>query len=117
MFREIIKINDRGADIKLGEIPKDLNLMGLHVVLESSGSKVISEIDMLESFSIVSDMYKFTRPNLVNDRVIKMIDSRHPVVEQVMKDQYVPNDILMDKTILIFYSKIYKLYFILSFIF
>ena len=61
-------------------------------------AKVISEIDMLESFSIVSDMYKFTRPNLVNDRVIKMIDCRHPVVEQVMKDKYVPNDILMDKT-------------------
>ena len=45
MFREIIKINDRGADIRLGEVPRNLNLMGLHVVLESGQDKVISEID------------------------------------------------------------------------
>ena len=53
---------------------------------------------MLQSFSIVSDTYKFTRPELTDDKVIKMIECRHPVVEQVMKDKYIPNDIIMDKT-------------------
>ena len=61
-------------------------------------AKTISEIDMIQSFSIVSDTYKFTRPILTEDRVIKMIECRHPVVEQVMKDKYIPNDIIMDKT-------------------
>jgi len=61
-------------------------------------AKVISEIDMLQSFSIVSDMYKFTRPNLVDEKVVKLVECRHPVVEQVMKDKYIPNDIIMDKT-------------------
>ena len=61
-------------------------------------ARIISEIDMLQSFSIVSDNYKFVRPELTTDKVIKMIDCRHPVVEQVMKDKYIPNDIIMDKT-------------------
>lgn len=61
-------------------------------------SKVISEIDMLQSFSIVSDQYKYIRPTLTDEKMIKMIDCRHPVVEQVMKDKYIPNDIIMDKT-------------------
>ena len=61
-------------------------------------AKTISEVDMLQSFSIVSDTYKFTRPTLTEERVIKMIECRHPVVEQVMKDKYIPNDIIMDKT-------------------
>ena len=61
-------------------------------------AKVISEVDMLQAFSIVSDTYKYTRPELVDDRTIKLIDCRHPVVEQVMKDKYIPNDIVMDKT-------------------
>ena len=61
-------------------------------------SKVISEVDMLQAFSIVSDSNKYVRPVLTTDKVIKMIDSRHPVVEQVMKDKYVANDIMMDKT-------------------
>ena len=60
-------------------------------------SKVISEIDMLQSFSIVSDQYKYVRPTLTDEKMIKMIDCRHPVVEQVMKDKYIPNDIIMDK--------------------
>ena len=61
-------------------------------------ARVVSEVDMLQSFSIVTDSYKFVRPELVDDRVIKMIECRHPVVEQVMKDKYIPNDIIMDKT-------------------
>ena len=61
-------------------------------------AKTISEVDMIQSFSIVSDTYKFTRPELTNEKVIKMIECRHPVVEQVMKDKYIPNDIIMDKT-------------------
>ena len=61
-------------------------------------AKIISEIDMLQSFSIVSDLYKFTRPTITNDHTLKLIDCRHPVVEQVMKDKYIPNDIVMDKT-------------------
>ena len=60
-------------------------------------ARIISEVDMLQSFSIVSDNYKFVRPTLVNDRNLKLIDCRHPVVEQVMKDKYIPNDIVMDK--------------------
>lgn len=61
-------------------------------------AKIISEIDMLQSFSIVSDTYRFTRPELTNEKILRLIECRHPVVEQVMKDKYIPNDIIMDKT-------------------
>ncbi len=60
-------------------------------------SKIISEVDMLQSFSIVTDQNKYVRPNLVEDKSISLIDCRHPVVEKVMKDKYIPNDIVMDK--------------------
>ena len=61
-------------------------------------AKIISEVDMLQSFSMVSDLYKFVRPTLVDNRNIRLIECRHPVVEQVMKDKYIPNDIIMDHT-------------------
>ena len=61
-------------------------------------AKVISEVDMIQSFSVVSDNNKYIRPILTDEKIIKMIDSRHPVVEQVMKDNYISNDIIMDKT-------------------
>ena len=61
-------------------------------------ARIISEVDMLQAFSIVSDNYKFVRPEIVEDKNLKLIECRHPVVEQVMKDKYIPNDIVMDKT-------------------
>ena len=61
-------------------------------------AKIISEVDMLQSFSVVADAYKFVRPTITDEKIIKMLECRHPVVEQVMKDKYIPNDIIMDKT-------------------
>ena len=59
-------------------------------------SKVISEIDCLQAFANVSSNNNYVRPKLVDERVIKLIDDRHPVVEQVIDSEYVPNDIIMD---------------------
>ena len=59
-------------------------------------AKSISEIDVLQSFTYVSEKYNYVRPTLTLDHSLKLIDSRHPVVERVIKDEYVPNDIIMD---------------------
>ena len=61
-------------------------------------SKIISEVDMLQSFSVVSDENKFTRPKLTTEKSLKLIECRHPVVEKVLSDKYVANDIVMDKS-------------------
>ncbi len=62
-----------------------------------SASKVISEIDMLRSFSIIADDYSYTKPAFNDNHELRLIESRHPVVERVMKDKYISNDIIMDK--------------------
>ncbi len=59
-------------------------------------AKTISEIDVLQSFALVSERYNYTRPTMTLDHSLKLIDSRHPVVERVIKGEYVPNDIIMD---------------------
>ena len=62
-------------------------------------AKTISEIDVLQSFSFVSEKYNYIKPTLTIDHSLNLIDSRHPVVERVIKDEYVPNDIIMDNDI------------------
>ena len=60
-------------------------------------AKLISEVDMLISFSVVSDDNKFTRPTIGLKNELELIECRHPVVEKVLNDKYVANDIVMDK--------------------
>ena len=55
-------------------------------------SKTICEIDMLQAFSVVSDEYKYTRPQITDENKVKLIESRHPVVEKVLNNNYVSND-------------------------
>ena len=61
-------------------------------------AKVVSEVDVLQSFALVSEKYNYTRPIITSTNEINIIESRHPVVEKVLKgEEYVPNDIVMDK--------------------
>jgi len=62
-------------------------------------AKVISEIDVLQSYALVSEKYNYVRPVISSTNEINIKDSRHPVVEKVLKgEEYVPNDIIMDNS-------------------
>ena len=44
-------------------------------------AKIISEIDVLSTFSIICSKYNYVRPIINDDNVVNIIESRHPVVE------------------------------------
>ena len=60
-------------------------------------STIISEIDVLASFALISEKYHYTKPTISVNNTIEILEGRHPVVEKVIKDEYVPNDIIMDQ--------------------
>jgi len=59
-------------------------------------SKIISEIDVLSAFALVSEKYNYVKPTLRTDHNLEVLEGRHPVVEKVIKEKYIPNDIVMD---------------------
>lgn len=59
---------------------------------------IISELDALASLAVCADEYNLVKPELNEDNTIEIIEGRHPVIEQVSKSAYVPNDIIMDNT-------------------
>ncbi len=60
-------------------------------------SKLIAYYDVMQSLSTVSEECGFVRSNINNEGIVRVINGRHPVVEKVIKDEYVSNDIIMDK--------------------
>lgn len=62
-------------------------------------AQALSELDVLQSFAVVSEDYHFVRPQMNTGHVLKIKDGRHPVVEKFMGHQeYVPNDVMMDES-------------------
>ncbi len=54
MFDRIVKIDDRGVSVLLGNVPANVNLMGLHLVLEQERSLVVSEIDSVNENVVIA---------------------------------------------------------------
>lgn len=57
----------------------------------------IAIIDCLTSFSSVAKQRKYTRPQIVDsDKALLIADGRHPVIEAISKERFIPNDTTMD---------------------
>ena len=60
-------------------------------------AKAIAVLDVLVSLATAASDNRYTRPEIKQDSVIMLKDSRHPVVELLLKDSlFVPNDVLLD---------------------
>ncbi len=60
-------------------------------------SKIISEIDVLQSFATVTEENNYVRPQLTEKREVRLVENRHAVVEKVLDQEYVSNDIVMEE--------------------
>lgn len=59
---------------------------------------LISELDCLLSFALVSVDYNYSRPEINDSFIIDIKDGRHPVIEQQLPadESYIPNDVYLD---------------------
>ena len=71
-----------------GEIAN--RLMELH----EFGS-VVAELDVLGCFARRAVRHRYVRPVLVDDPVLMIRDGRHPVLDELLADQFVPNDVAL----------------------
>lgn len=61
-------------------------------------SSAIASLDVLISFAQVSKSNRYVRPVIVeSDRTLVIKEGRHPVVEVISKERFVPNDVLLDE--------------------
>lgn len=65
-------------------------------------SQILSLIDVLNGFAVVSKSCNYVRPQLSNEHIIKIVDGRHPVIEKITDKPFVSNSIeLKDKHMLV----------------
>ncbi|HEY8445404.1 MAG TPA: DNA mismatch repair protein MutS [Bacilli bacterium] len=62
-------------------------------------AKVLSELDMMQSFTKISNENKYVRPTLNNEHLLKIKDGRHPVLD--LSEDFIPNDIEMKDEIIL----------------
>ncbi|HIH2762342.1 MAG TPA: MutS-related protein [Candidatus Azoamicus sp.] len=72
-------------------------------ILKNTAS-YISILDVINCFAKNSSLLNWQEPVISEENIIKIIDGRHPIIEQYNNNQFIPNDLYLDnnkKTIII----------------
>jgi len=59
-------------------------------------ARTIAAIDVFAALADVAVRGRYVRPELFDDTRLRIVGGRHPVVEQVLDEVFIPNDIAMD---------------------
>ncbi|MBR0397931.1 MAG: DNA mismatch repair protein MutS [Eubacterium sp.] len=92
-----------GAEERLSGLEYELfsdirNKIATEVVRIQKTAAAAAALDVLASFSFVAERNQYVRPRMRTDGVLTIRDGRHPVVEQMLKDDlFIPNDTMLDK--------------------
>ncbi|KPP97929.1 DNA mismatch repair protein MutS [Marinobacter sp. HL-58] len=60
-------------------------------------AQALAELDVLSNFAERATSLRFNAPEFSNTPGFDIEEGRHPVVEQLLSEPYVPNDLLMDQ--------------------
>ncbi len=65
--------------------------------LLQESAALLAELDVLCCFAERCEVLGYVLPELVDEPILEIVDGRHPVVEQVLEDAFVPNSLHLDR--------------------
>ena len=94
----ILSSSEKSVDLEYQLFLELREEVSKHITSVQENATIISEVDMLVSFSVISEKYRLTRPSINHGDEVHIEESRHPVVEHVLLDEpFIPNDIEMNR--------------------
>jgi len=91
-----------GAEEKSKELERDIFInirenIKNYILEIQDDARAISIIDVLQSFAQVAEDNRYVRPKIHSGYTLNIKDSRHPVLEQALRETgFIPNDIFID---------------------
>ncbi len=67
-----------------------------HLLELQNSFEAVCELDVLSCFAERADTLALSRPELVDEPGIHITAGRHPVVEQVLEEAFIPNNLMLD---------------------
>lgn len=94
--RKILGSEDAARRLEEHFYSEIMNILEKNIPVFQQISSAISLLDVLLSFACVAKANRYCRPQIVQEGALEIIDGRHPVVEAISKERFVPNDCKLD---------------------
>ena len=98
MEDEILGAEEKILDIEYKLFQEIRDDIKSKIIRIQNTSRVIANIDVLNSLSKIAYDLNFVKPKLNNNGIINIKDGRHPVVEKTIENNlFIPNDTLLNR--------------------
>jgi len=90
-----------GAEEKVNDLEYDLFVEVRDMVAENierikKTAKVVATVDVLGSLALLAVENNYKRPIITDDMTVEISEGRHPVVEKMVDQDFVPNDTILN---------------------
>lgn len=95
---KMLTSEDKALKLEAEIFEKIKNLLAENIDNLKKIAAAIALLDMIVSFADVSKTNRYVRPQMVGENAPLIIkEGRHPVVEVISKERFIPNDTLLDE--------------------
>ncbi len=92
---EVLTAAERAKSLE-GQIYKRIcDELAEHVPAFQQAAEALAELDVLAGLARLATERGYTRPKVTQDNVLEIVEGRHPVLAEQLKEQFVPNDVRM----------------------
>ncbi|MEG1991567.1 MAG: DNA mismatch repair protein MutS, partial [Christensenella sp.] len=92
----ILGAEERRSTLEYEMFVKIRDTLGANVARIQSCAARIALLDAVQSFACVAYENGYTRPQMTEDGILEIKNGRHPVVESIRKQEFVPNDAMLN---------------------
>ena len=95
----ILHAEERAVRLEMELFVELIKRIKEHVLPLQKLAQVLAEADALYSLAVVSEQSGFVKPIFHEDRIIEIVNGRHPIIEEIdKKSKYIPNSLYMSKS-------------------
>ncbi len=92
---EVLTAADRARDLEAGLFERvRLELLG-HLDSMQQAGRALATLDVLTGLADLAATRGYVRPTVTQDNVLRIVEGRHPVLAEQLREQFVPNDVTM----------------------
>lgn len=95
--RKILGSEDAARRLEEQFYSEIMSILERNIPVFQQIASAIALLDVLLSFANVAKANRYCRPKILNEGALEITDGRHPVVEAISKERFVPNDCTLDE--------------------
>ncbi|MCE5277695.1 MAG: DNA mismatch repair protein MutS [Planctomycetaceae bacterium] len=93
---EVLTAQERARSLEADIFEKLRLALATHLAALQAAAEALATLDVLAALAQLARHRGYKRPKITQDNVLRIIGGRHPVLAEQLREQFVPNDVIMD---------------------